>query len=295
MRVLNLKNITIPELKDNEPPYATRPIPKKSIPLHHLAGVIGGTGSGKTSALLKMLLWYDKTNTFDRLVIFSPTLSREPKGRAFLEGKHNFEITYYPEYNDTIMMEERQNFLADIKEWEKFQLYKQAFEKFKRAKSVDELTLDELVLLEECDFHPPKWKYKKELYPTFALVLDDHVGKKGVFSANCRSKLVEVCVEHRHLSLSVYLVSQVFQNFIPRQLRGGCINLWILFSTKSEKHMEDIADSVANKISPEQFIQAWKWATKDSPHDFLFVDYKCSDVNFMLRKNFNQVIQFTGG
>eukprot|EP00775_Hariotina_reticulata_P000037 gene37-167_t len=72
-------------------------------------------------------------------------------------------------------MEERENFLADIREWEKFQLYKQAFEKFKRVKDVRELTLDELIMLEECDFEPPKWKYNKELYPTFAMVLDDDV------------------------------------------------------------------------------------------------------------------------
>jgi hypothetical protein len=39
-------------------------------------------------------MWYDKTATFDRLIIFSPTLAREPKGKAFLKAKHNFEITY---------------------------------------------------------------------------------------------------------------------------------------------------------------------------------------------------------
>lgn len=292
MRIVNLKNVNIPDLRDNEPPYATRPIPKKAPPLHHLCGVIGGTGSGKTTTLLKMLLWYDKTITFDRLIIFSPTLSREPKGKAFLNDKHNFQITYYKEYNDALMMEERENMLMDIRDWEKHLLYKEAFEKFKKTEDVEDLTMDELVLLEECDFRPPKWKYKRELYPTFALVLDDHVGKKGCFSATCKSKLVEVCVEHRHLSLSVYLLSQVFSNFIPKQLRGGCINLWILFNTKSEKHMEDIAESVASKIEPERFIQAWKYATKDNQHDFLFVDYKCNDPDFMLRKNFDKLIQF---
>ena len=293
MKLVKLKNVVVPTLPDNTPPYASRPIPKQGgIPLHHLCGCIGGTGSGKTTKILEFLLWYDKAGSFDRLIIFSPTLQREPKGKAFLKAKHNFEITYYPEYNDAIMMEERANMLADIQEWNLFVEQKKAYEKFRRVSDVDEMSLDELQVLEQCGFEKPRWKYQRELYPCFALLLDDHVGKAGVFNANCRSKLVEICVEHRHLSLSIYLLSQVFANFIPRQLRGGCINLWMLFSTKSTKHMEDIAEDVAGKISPEQFMAAWRFATKDSPHDCLVVDYKCNEPRFMTRRNFDHLIEF---
>ena len=100
-------------------------------------------------------------------------------------------------------------------------------------------------------------------------------------------------MEHRHLSLSVYLLSQVFANFVPKQLRGGCINLWLLFRTKSDKHMEDIADAVASKIDPKNFIAAWQFATSESPHDCLLCDYKCSNVDDMLRKGFDKRITFT--
>jgi hypothetical protein len=288
MRVVNLKNVSVPDLADNDPPYALRPIPKKGMPLHHLAGVIGGTGSGKTTALLKFLMWYDNSKSFDRLIIFSPTLAREPKGQAFLSGKHNFEISYYKEYSDEIMMEERHNMLSDIEAWHKYQAYKRVYARFKR----DAFSDADLEVLMEYDFKPPKWKYKTEHFPTFALVLDDHVGKRGCFNANCKSKLVEVCVEHRHLSLSIYLLSQVFANFIPKQLRGGCINMWMLFGTKSHAHMVDIAENLTSKITSDEFIEAWKFATKDSPHDFLFVDYKANDPNQMLRKNFDKLIQF---
>lgn len=292
MKLVKLKNVNLPTIPDNEPPYATRPIPRQGgIPLHHLCGCIGGTGSGKTTKMLEFLLWYDKAGSFDRLIIFSPTLQREPKGKAFLKAEHNFEITYYAEYTDAIMIEERANMLADIAEWNMFQIQKSAWDKYKKTKDEKSLSMDELSALEQCGFEPPKWKYARELYPTFAMVLDDHVGKKGVFNANCRSKLVEICVEHRHLSLSIYILSQVFANFIPRQLRGGCINLWMLFSTKSDKHMEDIGDDVATKIPPDKFIQAWKFATEKSPHDCLVVDYKCNDINLMLRRNFDHVIQ----
>ena len=295
MKLVKLNEVKLPTVPDNAEPYATRPIPIKGIGLHHLCGVVGGTGSGKTTSLLQFLMWYDKAGTFDRLIIFSPTLSREEKGKRFLKDKHKFEVTYYPEYSDQLMMQERENMLADIREWYIFLKKKEVWEKFCQTPYISNLDMEELVMLEEMSWEKPRWKYRKEFYPTFALVLDDHVGKPGVFNANCKSKLVEVCVEHRHLSLSIYLLSQVFSNFIPKQLRGGCINLWFLFSTKSDKHMEDIAESVASKIEPEKFIQAWKFATKDSPHDFLFVDYKCCDVDSMLRKGFDKLIQFGDG
>jgi hypothetical protein len=89
----------------------------------------------------------------------------------------------------------------------------------------------------------------------------------------------------------VYLLSQVFTNFIPKQFRGGVINLWILFSTKSQKHKESIAEQVANKVDTETFLKVWDYATKDSPHDCLVVDYKAPSIDFMFRKGFDKLIQ----
>jgi hypothetical protein len=226
---------------------------------------------------------------FDRLIIFSPTLAREEKGKAFMARAHSFEPTYYTEYTDELMDHERDIILGDIRDWDDFVMDKAIYLKYRAGGS---LSLEELWRMEELDFSKPVWKYRRELYPTCALVLDDHVGKRGVFDANCKSKLVQVCVEHRHLGLSIYLLSQVFCNFIPKQMRGGVINMWMLFGTKSSKHMEDIAEAVASKIEPKLFIEAWKLATKDDPHSFLFVDYKENDPQRVLRKNFDQYIEF---
>ena len=124
------------------------------------------------------------------------------------------------------------------------------------------------------------------------MLIDDHVGKRGLFKANCSGYLSEVCVMHRHISLSIYLLSQVFTNFIPKQFRGGIMNLFILFDTKSHKHKESIAEQVANKIDQETFLKIWDFATKDSPHDALVVDYKAPSVEYMFRKGFDKLIRF---
>jgi hypothetical protein len=291
MQLVKLNKVAIPNLPSNEEPYASRPIPAQGIPLHHLCACIGGTGSGKTTAMLKFFLWYDKAKTFDRIIIFSPTLSREAKGRKFLEDDHYFDVTYYPQYSDAVMKVERQSMIDDIAEWGRYQKHKEAYEKFKHCKCIDDLTFDELCLLQSTDFEKPTWKYKQEQYPCFALMIDDHVGKAGVFGANCKGFLSELCVEHRHCSLSIYLLSQVFKNFVPRQFRGGIINLWILFSTKSQEHKEEIAQQVANKVDKETFVKLWDFATKDDSHDALVIDYKAPDVKYMFRRNFDRLIE----
>lgn len=291
MKVVKLKNVNIPPLADNIEPYASRPIPKQAIPLHHLCACIGGTGSGKTTKILEFLNWYDKAKTFDRLIIFSPTADKDLKMKSYINADHNFIVTYYEQYTDTIMRDEVEKFEADIEEWRLFQRQKEAYDKYLKCKDVNDLSLDDLEYLYQIDFEKPKWKYGKEQYPCFAMLIDDHVGKRGVFGANCSGYLSQVCVMHRHISLSIYLLSQVFTNFIPKQFRGGVINLWILFDTKSRKHKEDIAEQVANKVEQDTFMKVWDFATKNNKHDCLVVDYKAPSVDFMFRKGFDKLIR----
>ena len=291
MKLVKLSNVKIPHIEDNIEPYASRPIPKQGIPLHHLGAVIGGTGSGKSTKALEFLSWYDKAGSFDRLIIFSPTGMKDPKVKRFIEDKHNFKVTFYPKYDDKIMREEVASFESDIEEWKLYIKRKLAYEKWVKNEDVDVLTLEELEYLNEIDFTKPKWLYPKEYFPCFAILIDDHACCKNVFGANCKGFLSELCVAHRHYSCSIYVLSQIFKSFIPRQFRGGIITLWLLFSTKSQKHKEDIAEQVANKVSEDTFLSVWDFAVKDSNHDCLVVDYKAQNIDTMFRRNFDKLIR----
>lgn len=80
-----------------------------------LCACIGGRGSGKTTPkALSLVKWYDKAKTFDRIIIFSSTLHREPKGQAFLSSKTNADITFYTDYNEADMKNEMNRMEADI-------------------------------------------------------------------------------------------------------------------------------------------------------------------------------------
>lgn len=292
MKLIKLSKVKIPTIPDNIEPYSSRPVPSQGVPLHHLMAVIGGCGSGKTSRMLEFLAWYDIAGSFDRLIIFSPTGMKDEKVKSFIQAKHNFQITFYPKYSDTIMKDEVANFEGDIEEWKVFEKQKQAYQKYIRCKDINEMSMEDLEYLYLTDFEKPKWKYSKELYPTFAVVIDDHACCKNVFGANCRGFLSELCVAHRHYSCSIYVLSQIFKGFLPKQFRGGIITAWCLFGTKSQSHKEDIAEQVANKIDKESFLKIWDFAVKDSPHDCLFIDYKSHSIDTMFRRNFDKLIKF---
>lgn len=288
MKLVRLKNVAIPDIPNNIPPYAYRNYPKQGFPLHFRMCIIGGVGAGKTTFLLKLLKWYDKVKSFDRCVFFSPTLKGELKGDAFINSKHNFDLEVYKKYDDATMKEEAMDMKQRIDDWKLWQRKKEVWAKFLKVKDADELDLDDLMILEEMEFQAPKNEFPNG-YPSHLLILDDLVGQKGVFNANCRGYLTEFILQSRHHSCSVIILSQVFKNFLPAQLRQGSFDKWVLFSTKS-KHRESIAEEMSDKIEVEKFMQIWDYATNNT-HDAVVVDYT-APVEYMFRRNLEYLIRF---
>lgn len=290
MKLVKLKNVSIPDLPNNTPPYASRKYPPQGFPLHFRMCIIGGVGAGKTTFLLKLLKWYDKTKSFDRCVFYSPTLFSENKGEAFIHDKKNMELEVHTKYSDETMRDEASIMKERIDKWKQWQKKKEVWDKFIKVKDTNELSLDELMVLEDMEFEAPKNEFPNG-YPSHLLILDDMVGQKGVFNANCKGYLTEFILQSRHYSCSVIILSQVFKNFLPAQLRQGSFDKWVLFGTKS-KHRASIAEEMSDKIAVDEFLDIWDYAT-EGQHSPLVVDYT-APKEFMFRKGFDLVIQVVG-
>lgn len=289
MKLVKLKDVHVPELPNNTPPYMSRSYPKSGFPLHFRMAIIGGVGRGKTSFLLKLLNWYDKSKSFDRCVFFSPTLAGEKKGDDFLASKHHFEIAHHTNYSDDIMREEADLMKERIDSWRAWERKKAVWEKFRRCKDVNELSYDDLQLLELMDFNKPEEEFPHG-YPSNVLILDDMVGAKGVFSSNCRGFLTEFILRSRHYSCSVVILSQVYKNFLPAQLRQGSFDKWVLFGTKSH-HKADIAEEVSDRVDVGTFMRVWDFATQEE-HACLVVDYTAPNAKHMFRKGLDSLIEY---
>jgi hypothetical protein len=67
----------------------------------------------------------------------------------------------------------------------------------------------------------------------------------------------------------------------------------MLFRVRDDKQVEKLAEECClTQFTHEQFTEAFEYATKDSPHDFLLVDYSASKESKILRKDFNRYLTF---
>lgn len=288
MKVERLKNVMVPDLPNNIPDYAERKTPPNMPRLHMLCAVVGSRGSGKTSMALKMLKMYVKSKSYDKIFWYSPTASREGKIKSFIEYcKDQCEIEIIEHFDVNEFSNQLDWFRSQIDEYRLYKKKLEVWKRYMRCKDVEELSHDDLIMLEEMDWEKPTTTYKNG-FPSWALVWDDEIGNKSIFSPTCKGVTSQFWILHRHVSCSVFILSQIVSNGIPRQIRSN-ISLWILFSCKSDKLKKDVAEELAFKCDPEQLLKIWEFATKKQ-HDFLMCDYDCPNEQYMFRRNFTDLI-----
>jgi hypothetical protein len=258
-----------------------------------LCAVVGSRNSGKTTTALRMLKMYVKSKSYDKIFWWSPTARREAKIKAFVEecDKSKCPLEIFDTFNEAEFTQLLDWFKSEIDEYRLYKKRLECWRKFQKCKDTDELSMDELVMLEEIEWKKPETTYKNG-FPSWALVWDDEIGNKTIFNPTCKGVTSKFWILHRHLSCSVFILSQIVANGIPRQIRGN-ISLWILFSCKSDKLKKDVADELAFKVSPETLLEMWEMATKE-PHHFLMCDYDCPDDKYMFRRNFTDLIVWDG-
>lgn len=286
--------VRLPELDNAHPDYLARPVPAHCPPLHILAAIIGGRGSGKTTFALKLIKLYDKAKSFDRIIVFSTTAEQDPKMKSFLNSKTYAELSYHKGFTEATLRDEMDQMEADLEAWRDYQRKLKIWNKFvAHHHNVDAMEIEELhVLDEQLDFTKPKPPNKSGMYPCHLVVFDDLVGTR-VFNPNMTGVGNRLLISHRHLSASVLVLSQTFTSFIPKQVRANNIGLWVLFQCKSDKAMADIAEDVSSKVSPAEFIAAWKYAT-DVPHRPFICDYDTPDPARRFRAGLDKLIVLHG-
>ena len=288
MRLEPVKDIVVPDLPNNTPFYASRKTPKGFPPLHLLNATIGARGTGKTSAVLKMLKAYVDCHSYDAIYWWSPTAKREQKFRDFQKycERKNVPIIVFDTFLNSDLQDVIEHLRKEIDEYRHYLHKLEIWQKFVRVKTVDAMTLDELQELEQMGWEKPTTDYKYG-WPSHAAVFDDCGGSTAVYRADCKGIVASTSLLHRHVGLSMFFLIQIVANGIPRGIRSN-ISCWQLFGCRSKKLQAAVAEELAFKVSPETLMAVWDFATKDNPHDFLFADYDSPVPDF--RRNFTHRI-----
>ena len=239
---------------------------------------IGSRGSGKTYTICQMIKHYEKhkimkdgTEYKIRTHLISPTIQANEIYQSL--DSLDMEKDAHDEYNDELLLSIIEDIKAEKKEYEKYLLYKEYYEKFmKTPESKLEKLYDEnpeiFQLLEEYEYIHPK-DFKHEPPKVSIVILDDLLGSDA-FTKKTKSVLVNAMIKNRHMGICFAVLVQSIKA-VPKNIRLNC-SVFQLASFKNKKViLEDIYDEVSNVIGLDEFEELYDFAT-DKPYGSLIID-----------------------
>lgn len=278
METKPLKNFKIDPGKGKAFAYETHPMMPKG---HVNCIIVGARGQGKTVAMVNFV----ERMPYHKVMIISPTMNsnRDIMRRLKIQP----DDVYDPEddkvldkIKDKIDQEakEYEDYLEDLKKWNSFE---------SKLQSSNSLFSDNELMsfFKGGEFKKPTHKYNGEK-PCIALVCDDILGSNLLTKGS--RKLNHLVILHRHLGelkkaggalgCSLYFLVQSYKTqsgSLTKSIRNNC-TMMMLFHTKSQKELDEIAEELGAEVSKETFLKLVKAAHKDK-HDFLMIDLHKKD------------------
>jgi hypothetical protein len=285
----SVKGLQIIPPKETSGAYETAPdMPK----MHCVTVFVGKRAAGKSVAAINLI---EKMN-YDYTIAVSPTMDSNKEIMSRLNIEHVFDdpddLTCIDKIKEIVNEEARdlERYKHEMKEYNKL------MRDIKEGQRVG----DELMLkFFDNDFVKPKhrWGGKK---PRICVIFDDMLGSliysrpRKINALSTYSRHLGQLEEGGSIGVSLFFLIQSFKcqtGGLNRVIRNQCTQL-IIFKTKDNKELDDIADSCGGEISKEQFIQVYDYAIETGgDHPFLFIDlHKKPNHPSMFRVNFDKFI-----
>ena len=263
--------------------------------LHTLMVASGRRGGGKSVAVANFIREAKNRGYYDRCFLITPTYKSNKSiwDIASLDEEDVYEPDINSIRNITKLVE------AERDEWDLFLHKKEQFKKYNRDfrdKQVSSINANELLKYLDYGFldgGKPEWKYKNEVPPRLAVIIDDCMGT----DLYCRrtAGLTNFCIKHRHiadgLGISVFMLVQSYcsREGVPRPVRENTTHL-MLFRINDEAQIKKVKDECDLPISDEKWLEITQDA-HNKPFNFLFIDFspKCNTKRF--RSGFDEYYQ----
>jgi len=274
MKIKHLKNITnkIRKYVPYEPP---QPRNKLLPPTYNIILSASPKGGGKTYNCIQLLTNYEDSgfvsekgvNVLMRTIWISGGTSRSRQNSILntLKSLHDDDRIDLEENVDAKLKEIYENVKLERDLVEVYNIYRETYEKFLKSKSLSNLTMDELTLLEwkkyidpDHDPEAPRTPDGELLYhPRMVfLILDDMIGSDGFSSLKKGNFLNRLAVKSRHESdelvgMNLFFITQSFKS-IPAIIRRQT-DLFVLLKSASRTQILDaISEEVGSHFSKEE-------------------------------------------
>ena len=277
MKIKQLKNITdkIRKYQKYEPP---QPRNKLLPPTYNIVLSASPKGGGKSYNCIQLLTNYEESGFISekgedvkmRTIWISGGTSRSKQNSILdslktLHDDDRIDVEYdvdntLKEIYEDIKMERD---LVDI-----YNIYRKTYDKFIKSKSLSNLSLEELTLLQYKNFVDPKDdpdaprdKDDNILYhPRMVfLIVDDLIGSDAFSSVKRGNFLNRLAVKSRHESedlvgMNLFFITQSFKS-IPALIRRQCDVFVLLKSTSRSYIIDAISEEVGSHFSKEEIAK----------------------------------------
>ncbi len=274
MKIKQLKNITnkIRKYTSYEPP---QPRNKLLPPTYNIVLSASPKGGGKTYNCIQLLTNYEESGFMSekgedvkmRTIWVSGGTSRSKQNAILntLKTLHDEDRIDIEEGVDGRLKEIYEEVKLERDEIEIYNIYRKTYDKFIKSKSLSNLTLDELTLLEFKNFIDPrddpdcpKDKQGNILYhPRMVfLILDDMIGSDGFSTMKRGNFLNRLAVKSRHESedlvgMNLFFITQSFKA-IPAVIRRQTDIFVLLKSASRVQILDAISEEVGSHFSKEE-------------------------------------------
>jgi len=291
----SVKGLQIVPPKETSGAYETSPdMPK----MHCVTVIVGKRAAGKSVAAINLI----EKMGYDYTIAVSPTMQSNKELMNRLNIEHTFEdpddLTTVDKIKEIVNAEAQdlERYRHEMKEYNKL------MSDIKSGNSLDDNMLLKFFNTNTYglnDFVKPKhrWNGKK---PRIAVIFDDMLGSlmysrpRKINALSTYSRHLGQLEEGGSIGVSLFFLIQSFKcqtGGLNRVIRNQCTQL-IVFKTKDNKELDDIADSCGGEICKEKFIQVYDYAIETGgDHPFLFIDlHKKENHPSMFRVNFDKFI-----
>lgn len=313
MKIKQLKNITnkIRKYTAYEPP---QPRNKLLPPTYNIVLSASPKGGGKTYNCIQLLTNYEESGFVSekgedvkmRTIWVSGGTSRSKQNAILntLKTLHDDDRIDVEEGVDSRLKEIYDEIKLERDEIEVYNVYRKTYDKFMKSKSLSNLTLEELTLLEWKQFIDPKDdpdaprdKDGNLLYhPRMVfLILDDLIGSDG-FSSNKRGNFLNrLAVKSRHESedlvgMNLFFITQSFKA-IPAVIRRQTDIFVLLKSASRSQILDAISEEVGSHFSKEELSLYYDDIMKIAYGSLILSIHKKEKEENRVRTGWDNIIQ----
>lgn len=252
------------------PPNPTQSIPAPpGLARPHILGLaVGRMGSGKTHLAASYVKALRDAGSFTRVFLISPTYHTNRHLWDWIPVDPADAFTELSQAG-AALNEIVRRIRADHAAYQANAQHWKAHEKHIRGVP---LTHQERMLLEQMG--PPLTRLEV-IRP--CIILDDLQSTPLFNSSEFRSviwRMRHICHDPQ-VGTSFFVLCQSLKNGFPRALRS-CVNLWLLFPTRDQTVLKDIASEVSGRVTTQEFNRMFEYATDSTvpgnDHPFMTID-----------------------